>query len=66
MNILEINNISFEDLGQGIYVYHNVLPKDLDLINRLEKSLTTHPQYNWQPAYVGYQELMPEYRDTNP
>jgi hypothetical protein len=63
MNSLEINNISFEDLGQGIYVYHNVLPTDLDLINRLEKSLTSHPEYNWQPAYVGYQELMPEYRD---
>jgi hypothetical protein len=53
---------SVDDLGAGIYVYHNVLPTDLNLINRLEKSLESG-KYSWQPAYVGYQELMPEYRD---
>ncbi|MFY8021403.1 MAG: hypothetical protein ACOVP1_09405, partial [Bacteroidia bacterium] len=41
-----------------------VLPKELDLINRIEDVLTDEKSfYNWLPAYVGYQQLMPEYRD---
>jgi hypothetical protein len=56
-----------ENLGNGIVVYRNVIKKELDVINRLEKTLkpvgTPGPDYAWQPAYVGYQQLMPEYRD---
>jgi hypothetical protein len=55
---------SAEDLGSGIWVYRDVLTKDLNLIERLEKQLDGQSQnYSWQPAYVGYQERMPEYRD---
>lgn len=53
-----------EDMGNGIWVYRDVLPKDLDLINRLESILNaTNNSFSWQPAYVGYMERMPEYRD---
>jgi hypothetical protein len=53
-----------EDLGSGIWVYRDVLPKDMDIINRLENVLNdkTNP-FIWQPAYVGYRQRMPEYRD---
>lgn len=55
---------SAENLGAGIWVYRDVLTKDLDIINRLEKNLDgSKPGWKWQPAYVGYQERMPEYRD---
>jgi|DEB19_MinimDraft_3_1074340.scaffolds.fasta_scaffold02181_7 hypothetical protein len=55
---------SKEELALGIWVYHDVLPKELDLINRIEDVLTDEKSfYNWLPAYVGYQQLMPEYRD---
>lgn len=54
---------SFEDLGNGIFVYHDLLTEDLDIINRLEKNLGNTPNYNWSPAYVGYKELVPSYRD---
>jgi hypothetical protein len=55
---------SAEDLGSGIWVYRDVLTKDLNLIERLEKELDGQsPNYTWQPAYVGYQERMPEYRE---
>jgi hypothetical protein len=30
---------SVEDLGNGIFVYRDVLTKDLDIINRLEASI---------------------------
>jgi hypothetical protein len=55
---------SFEDLGHGIFVYRDVVSKDLDVINRLESILSDPDKsYSWQPGYVGYQQSMPEYRD---
>jgi hypothetical protein len=54
---------SFEDLGSGIFVYHDVLPLELNIINRLEENIGNHSFFSWSPAYVGYEQLMPEYRD---
>lgn len=71
MNSLEAKGITFKDLGSGIVVYSNVLPRDLNIPERLENVLEGKEnmingnavRYAWQPAYVGYQELMPDYRD---
>jgi len=53
-----------EDLGNGIYVYRDVLPKSLDLVDRLEKVLSSSDsEYNWVVAQVGYGQVMPDYRD---
>lgn len=54
-----------EEIAPGILVYHDVLPKELDLIDRLESVLDASNlnHYNWQEAYVGYRQRMPEYRD---
>jgi hypothetical protein len=53
-----------EDLGAGIFVYRDCLPTSMDIPNRLEKLLDGSNQYYaWQPAYVGYGQRMPEYRD---
>ena len=54
-----------EEIAPGILVYHDVLPKELDIINRLESVLDADNSnnYNWQEAYVGYRQRMPEYRD---
>jgi hypothetical protein len=55
---------SFEDLGSGIYVYRDVLPKSLNLVSRLENVLSkNNDKYNWIVAQVGYGEVMPDYRD---
>jgi len=57
------------DLGNGIICYKGVIKKEFDVINRLESNLlpvgTENSNYSWLPAYVGYQELMPSYRDCN-
>lgn len=56
------------DLGNGITCYRGVIKKDIDVISRLESNLKPEGDktgYSWQPAYVGYQQLMPEYRDCN-
>jgi hypothetical protein len=55
---------SKEELFPGIWVYRDVLTKDLDLINRLENTLSdSNGAYAWQEATVGYRQKMPEYRD---
>ena len=56
------------DLGSGIFCYKGVINKDLDVIGRIEANLKPEGDvtgYAWQPAYVGYKQLMPEYRDCN-
>jgi hypothetical protein len=64
-----------QDLGNGIYCYKGVIKKEFDVINRLETNLGSVAgygelsaegnRYHWMPAYVGYQQLMPDYRDCN-
>ena len=61
------------NLGNGITCYRGVIKKEFDLINRLESTLgsvagyeelsSEGKRYHWFPAYVGYQQLIPEYRD---
>jgi hypothetical protein len=62
-----------QDLGNGIFCYKGVIKKEIDVVNRLEEVLgsvadygslsSEGKRYHWHPAYVGYQQLMPEYRD---
>ena len=55
---------SVEQLAPGIFVYHDVLPKDMNIIKRLEEVLNNPSNYyNYMEAMVGYGMKMPEYRD---
>jgi len=55
---------SREEIAPGILIYHDVLTEDLKIIERLEEVLGSNQSlYHWEPAYVGYQQRMPEYRD---
>jgi hypothetical protein len=54
---------SFEDLGSGIYVYRDVLPESLNIVNRIENVMNEDNPYNWQQAMVGYSQVMKDYRD---
>jgi len=52
-----------ETLGPGIIVYRDVIKPEIDVINRLENILgpvNSGQKYSWQPAYVGYKQLMPD------
>jgi hypothetical protein len=50
--------------GSGIWVYRDVLPKEMNIIERLEGVLNNPDNnYNYEEAMVGYQMKMPEYRD---
>jgi hypothetical protein len=70
MDISQVNNASIqktwtssEEIGPGIWVYRNVFTPEMNVTDRIESYLKEDPNYAWQPAYVGYQQLMPEYRD---
>jgi len=57
-----------QDLGNGIFCYKNVIKKEINVIERIEANLKPEGDetgYSWQPAYVGYKQLMPDYRDCN-
>jgi hypothetical protein len=54
---------SVEEVGPGIFRYSDVINKDLNVIERIESALSESPRFEWQPAYVGYKQRMPEYRD---
>lgn len=52
------------DLGSGIMVYHDALPTELNIINRLEEVASdSENHFNYSEAMVGYGMKMPEYRD---
>ena len=55
---------SVEELSPGIFVYHDVIPKDMNVVERLEKVLSDESNYyNYMEALVGYGIKMPDYRD---
>jgi hypothetical protein len=49
----------------GIYLYHNAIPRELNVPERLESAIgdSTHQLFSWRDAVVGYNQKMPEYRD---
>lgn len=54
------------DLGHGIYVYKNLIKKEFNIIDRLNSAIGASDSgkiFSWRPAYVGYNQLIPEYRD---
>lgn len=55
---------SITDLGNGIFIYHDVLKEDIKIIDRLEEVVDDQSNhYNYAEAMVGYGMKMPEYRD---
>lgn len=55
---------SVEDLGSGIWVYHDVITPEMNVVQRLEDViLDPKNAYNYQEAMVGYGMKLPEYRD---
>jgi Rps23 Pro-64 3,4-dihydroxylase Tpa1-like proline 4-hydroxylase len=63
-HIPEITWSSVEELSPGIFVYHDVLPTDMNIVERLEQVLNDKSNYyNYMEAMVGYGMKMPDYRD---
>jgi hypothetical protein len=54
---------SVEEVAPGILRYSDVIKKEINVEQRIENTLEESSRFKWQPAYVGYQQSMPEYRD---
>ena len=57
-----------EELFPGLWVYRDVIKKELDVINRLNQisesaKKENNSRYSWTFGYVGYLQKKPEYRD---
>lgn len=52
-----------EEIFPGIFVYRDVIKKDLNIMERVEDFIKKNPQTSWQEAMVGYNQKFPEYRD---
>jgi hypothetical protein len=56
-------DLEYDIVGPGIYVYKNAIPKDWDLVNRVESALAKeNTRFSWQQAGVGYGSLVSDYR----
>ena len=61
---MEVTWSSKEEVAPGVWVYHDVLPKDMEIISRLEEVLLDPTNnFEYREALVGYGVKMPEYRD---
>jgi len=62
---MDISNVTIENPAMGIYIYRNTLPKELDIVNRLEKTIAENNDewFKWSEALVGDRVSMKDYRD---
>ena len=52
------------EIGYGIWLYENVFPKSLNLIERVEDTIEkSNGLYSWKEAMVGWKKKVPEYRN---
>jgi Rps23 Pro-64 3,4-dihydroxylase Tpa1-like proline 4-hydroxylase len=63
-----VDIVPIDDPKFGIFLYKNMLPKELNLINRLEAIMEANKNnqnslFQWMPAMVGDGETIPDYRD---
>jgi hypothetical protein len=60
----EITWSSIDDFGNGILAYRDLLPKSMNIIERLEEILLDPTNdYGYSEAMVGYGMKLPDYRD---
>lgn len=52
-----------EELFLGVWRYKNVIKPELQLIERIEKTINEDPFNKWEQAFVGYGETRTSYRD---
>lgn len=55
---------SFDAIGPGIFLYHDVLIDELKIIETVERYLSENNDgYKWTQAMVGFEQTMLDYRD---
>ncbi len=53
-----------KEVGSGIWCYKNVIPNATEYIEKVSKILESpSPFLKWNQAQIGYNQIMPEYRD---
>lgn len=62
---MNINEIKIENPAPAVFVYRNTLDKSLNLVDRLEKTISENNDnwFKWSEAQVGDYQTMKDYRD---
>lgn len=59
-------NIEYEVLAPSLYVYRNMIPKELDVINRVEKALQIPgTRFQWSPSQLGFGSRQTSWRNCH-
>jgi Rps23 Pro-64 3,4-dihydroxylase Tpa1-like proline 4-hydroxylase len=62
---MNINDIQIDNPTIGVFIYRNTLPKNLNLTDRLDKTISENQDswFKWSEAQVGDYVTMKDYRD---
>lgn len=53
-----------QQIAHGIWVYSNIFPDSMNIINRLENTIQqSNGLFSWQEAMVGWKKKIPSYRN---
>lgn len=56
-------NLEYDEVAPSIYVYRNVIPKEWNLVERIENALAMPgTRFAWEPAGLGYGEVDHQHR----
>jgi hypothetical protein len=60
----QIYEVEFTEIAPSLYVYHNALPKEMRIIERVEAALTKPgTRFQWSPAQVGFKTIENSHRN---
>lgn len=60
----KVYEVDYEEIAPSIYVYKNALPKEWNLIERIENSLKIpNTRFKWQPSQVGFSDTASQWRN---
>jgi hypothetical protein len=60
----KIYEVDYEEIGPSIYVYKNALPKEWNMIERIENALSIPgTRFKWEPSRTGFQEVANQWRN---
>jgi hypothetical protein len=60
----QIYEVEFTEIAPSLYVYHNALPKEMRIIERVEDALAKPgTRFQWSPAQVGFKTIENSHRN---
>jgi hypothetical protein len=60
----KVYEVEYEEIAPSIYVYHNALPKEMKIIERVESALAIPgTRFKWKDSEVGFKDVVNNHRN---